>query len=166
MIQEDPEYMDMKTANMALRMQTQRTVDKGRGDRMREMRKREQEKRRKEAEKAKKKKEKEQAKAKLKKYKEEHPKTKKTIGDFVKSLFGSEDCGCGCDGAGTCQPFEEEFEIETPCGEVEVEVEFKPRYRNVGEVTNTLLAMAKEVLGEVEEIGNERNESEEHEPNE
>jgi len=43
------------------------------------------------------------------------------------------DCGCGCNGAGTCQ---------IP----EVELEVKPRYRTVGDVTHNLISMAKEIL--------------------
>jgi hypothetical protein len=83
----------------------------------------------------------------------------------MKSLFSSEDCGCGCNGAGTCQVPEIEVEIETPQAEIEVEV--KPRYREVGQIQATLLEMAKQILAtDVEEIGNRKNESEEHEPNE
>lgn len=75
---------------------------------------------------------------------EEHPGTKKTIGNFVKSLFSSEDCGCGCNGAGTCKVPEVEVEVEAPG--VEVEVEVKPRFREVGEVQAAMLMLAKSII--------------------
>lgn len=75
------------------------------------------------------------------------------IGVRRKNLIkrASDDCGCGCSGAGTC----------------EIPDAVLGRYREVGDVSKELLSMAKEVLStDVEEIGNKRNESEEHEPNE
>jgi hypothetical protein len=130
----EDEMDNNRLGNMALRQQTQKNLSNG-DDWKRREREYENKKRQKEAEKAKKKKEKERAKAEMKKYKQEHPKSKKTIGDFVKGLFSSEDC----DG---------EIEIEVSAPGVDIEIEVKPRYRDVGMVQAELLDMAKKILGD------------------